>query len=697
MPPLFRARLAALIRAHDILRVKGFLDVPGSDRRQVVQAVGDRLEQHFDRPWRPGEARASRLVVIGRKGLDRAAIRAAAGGGVLKCICSPPSPERSPTGRRGRSRPDAGRHRRAGGADSEIACWPRRRRGGGPKRRRRRACGSRLLQLGHNFSVDLYVETGRRGAAGRSCACSAAAPTGPTASSGWSRPAGRMAFRWRSCPATTSPMPSWRGSRPCRPRPAAGCGAISPKAASAMPTNFLRYAASLIGRPADGASRAPLLRAGLYWPGRARCRALTMIAAELAERRRRRSCRSSSIGRWCKRATRRRSMRWSRRCVRAGCGRCRSLSTASRSRKPPRCWRRRLPRHPPDVILNATGFAVAAPGGARPAAGRLSGAADRLLGRRRGILARRHPRAGAARPRDERGAARDRRPHPRARRLLQGAIAARDLATEADLVGYRPVADRIAFVADLARNWARLRRRRRPSGASRSCSPTTRTATAASATASGSTRRNRRSRCCARCGAAGYRVGDLPDDAGALMERLLAGPTNARPHAARPRRPCRSPTIRFSSPSLPASVQQRVDGAGARPSAIRSSARAGLDCGHFAIPGLWLRQCRGADPAGARLQHRPGGDLSRPGPGAAARLPRFLCLARRQLPRRRGRPPRQARQPRMAARQGAGAVGGMLPRGGAGAAAASLSRSSSTIPARAPRPSGARRRSSSTT
>src|SRR5207302_1714052 len=33
----------------------------------------------------------------------------------------------------------------------------------------------------------------------------------------------------------------------------------------------------------------------------------------------------------------------------------------------------------------------------------------------------------------------------------------RDPDTEADLVGYQPVADRIAFVADLARNWARLR------------------------------------------------------------------------------------------------------------------------------------------------------------------------------------------------------------------------------------------------
>jgi cobalamin biosynthesis protein CobW len=72
----FRARLAAVIRAHDVLRVKGFVDVPGRDRRQIVQAVGDRVQQHFDRPWLPGEARATRLVVIGKRGLDRAAITA---------------------------------------------------------------------------------------------------------------------------------------------------------------------------------------------------------------------------------------------------------------------------------------------------------------------------------------------------------------------------------------------------------------------------------------------------------------------------------------------------------------------------------------------------------------------------------------------------------------------------------------------
>jgi cobalamin biosynthesis protein CobW len=76
----FVARLRAAIAEHDILRVKGFVDVPSRDRRQVVQAVGDRVQHYYDHPWGHGEARESRLVVIGAKGLDRAAIVAALGG-----------------------------------------------------------------------------------------------------------------------------------------------------------------------------------------------------------------------------------------------------------------------------------------------------------------------------------------------------------------------------------------------------------------------------------------------------------------------------------------------------------------------------------------------------------------------------------------------------------------------------------------
>jgi len=76
-PAGFLSRLGAVIATHDVLRLKGFLDVPGKEFRQVVQGVGDRLQHYFDRPWRAGEERRTRLVVIGRKGIDRAAIAAA--------------------------------------------------------------------------------------------------------------------------------------------------------------------------------------------------------------------------------------------------------------------------------------------------------------------------------------------------------------------------------------------------------------------------------------------------------------------------------------------------------------------------------------------------------------------------------------------------------------------------------------------
>lgn len=69
-------RIENTIAAHDILRLKGFADVAGTNSRLLVQAVGPRLNSYFDRPWAVGEARATRLVVIGEKHMDRAAIEA---------------------------------------------------------------------------------------------------------------------------------------------------------------------------------------------------------------------------------------------------------------------------------------------------------------------------------------------------------------------------------------------------------------------------------------------------------------------------------------------------------------------------------------------------------------------------------------------------------------------------------------------
>ena len=76
-PEALVARLKAVVEAHDILRVKGFVAVPGKPMRLLVQGVGARFRTGFDRPWRPDEARASRLVVIAEQGIDEAAVRAA--------------------------------------------------------------------------------------------------------------------------------------------------------------------------------------------------------------------------------------------------------------------------------------------------------------------------------------------------------------------------------------------------------------------------------------------------------------------------------------------------------------------------------------------------------------------------------------------------------------------------------------------
>jgi cobalamin biosynthesis protein CobW len=70
-------KLAGIARDHDVLRIKGFADVAGKPMRLLVQGVGARFSHQFDRPWRADEKRAGRLVVIGQKGFNRAAIEAA--------------------------------------------------------------------------------------------------------------------------------------------------------------------------------------------------------------------------------------------------------------------------------------------------------------------------------------------------------------------------------------------------------------------------------------------------------------------------------------------------------------------------------------------------------------------------------------------------------------------------------------------
>ena len=73
-PEALAERVRAAAEAAGVLRVKGFAEVAGKPMRLLVQAVGTRVASSYDRAWGPGEARGTRLVVIGLKGLDRAAV-----------------------------------------------------------------------------------------------------------------------------------------------------------------------------------------------------------------------------------------------------------------------------------------------------------------------------------------------------------------------------------------------------------------------------------------------------------------------------------------------------------------------------------------------------------------------------------------------------------------------------------------------
>jgi cobalamin biosynthesis protein CobW len=76
-PEAFVDRLRRVIAGHPILRVKGFAAVAGKPMRLVLQGVGDRVQHYFDRAWHSDEVPAGRLVVIGERELDRAAVEGA--------------------------------------------------------------------------------------------------------------------------------------------------------------------------------------------------------------------------------------------------------------------------------------------------------------------------------------------------------------------------------------------------------------------------------------------------------------------------------------------------------------------------------------------------------------------------------------------------------------------------------------------
>lgn len=65
-PEKLQQQLQKLVQQQEIYRIKGFVAVPNKPMRLVMQGVGTRFDQFYDRPWLPQEIRQTRLVFIGR-------------------------------------------------------------------------------------------------------------------------------------------------------------------------------------------------------------------------------------------------------------------------------------------------------------------------------------------------------------------------------------------------------------------------------------------------------------------------------------------------------------------------------------------------------------------------------------------------------------------------------------------------------
>ncbi len=74
-PKALVQQLTQLVSEQEIYRIKGFVSVPGKSMRLVLNGVGNRFDYFYDRPWRVGEPRQTKLIVIGHE-LDDKKIRA---------------------------------------------------------------------------------------------------------------------------------------------------------------------------------------------------------------------------------------------------------------------------------------------------------------------------------------------------------------------------------------------------------------------------------------------------------------------------------------------------------------------------------------------------------------------------------------------------------------------------------------------
>ena len=438
-----------------------------------------------------------------------------------------------------------------------------------------------ILRLGHNFSIDLYMETvaGARLVIARLLGGSAYWPYGVEQLVETCRSKG---IPLALLPGDDKPDAQLSEASTLPPDAVHRLWRYLVEGGLANAENLLRYAGSLIGHGRAWAEPAALLRAGLYWPDRvlpsldeiaAGWRGAGGIVPIVFYRALVQSGNTAPVDALVGALTARR---------------LRPLPIFVQSLKDGEAVELldAIFATNPAVILNTTGFSVRAGDGTDPLAAAdcpvlqvvfAGGDEEAWRAGTRGLGPRDLTMNVALSEIDG--------------RILSRAVSfkaplGRDPETEADLVGYRPVADRIAFVADLACNWVRLRAK--PAGERRVALilanypnrdgrigngvglDTPASAIAILRALAGS----------------GYRIADAPEDGEALVRRLLAGPTNANPGAPA------EESLSFADYSaffatLSSSLQQAVTahwGPAERDPFFRPGR---LDCGRLAIPGFW--------------------------------------------------------------------------------------------------------------
>jgi cobaltochelatase CobN len=471
-----------------------------------------------------------------------------------------------------------------------------------------------LLRLGHNYSVDLYVETiiaraklvivrllGGRGywpyGVGEIAACCRARDIPVAFLPGDDQPDADLIGE-SSLPGEAVHR-LWRYQAEGGPQNAA---------------NFLRYAAHLIGRVDGWQEPVPLLRAGLYWPG--------AWVPDLAALRKQ----------WRDPMRPTAAVIFYRALLQAGNlaavdGLITALDAAEINALPIFATSLRdgaaaaiagelLAGAPPDVTINATGFSRAAPGGEgyRPPpyldcpelqvifAGSTE---EAWRGGTRGLTPT-DIAMNIALPEVD-------------GRIITRAVSfkgsnRRDDLTQCDIVTYAPVPDRLRFVAELAASWAHLRRKDRdkrrialvlanyPNRDGRIGNGVG-LDTPASAIAVLNALRE-----------AGYDVGDTPSDGGALVARLTTGPTNDHRAMGRIVRESLSfADYQLFFAGLPKPVRDAVTERWGAPERDPFYRPGRADCGSFAIPAfrcgmvaVGLQPARGYNIDPQASYHDPG-------------------------------------------------------------------------------------------